>query len=767
MTMKGYLAFGLILLTNASLLGQDLEDNHFSVIFALKPESAENVVFSYAANDDGQLFIKNAQLPFRLQAQTKNYQIERIYPLDPFKNPLLRKKFETRLGGRLFVAKVKVKPPFDFPFVLIKLLGEFNQKQEVIFASLSPRLYIPEQEKILEELVPTETIIGYNIKITQTDLAWTLTEGNKDIIVAVIDTGSNLDHVDLKGNGFVNYDEIPNNKIDDDGNGVVDDYDKGVSVNEGVFNNDGSDVSALGHGTAVASVVGARGIGLKGIAPTCRILPIRFLGPSGAGTFEDSFLAEAFAIETIATKGPERPFKGWINNSFGGGFFEKPAMVYKILFDIAYKEGIGISSASGNSKLDNDLARTLPASIESPSHIAVAATNEKDELAGFSNFGKNTVKHAAPGNFIPVATGKNSYNAMSGTSFSSPHDAGAAVLISSLFPNASVDEIIARILFGSDLKESFKDLMLVEGRLNTFRMLEKDPIPPSIIEWASPLTLNHNQASIGWYNPLDDSNNYLSPPASAVRITVFSENGEEFSFLRFLKEKGFQKTELTGLKENTRYFIRMSVLDNVGNESRPIFLPSFITPSSVIIFEDDFETIQGFENIKKNEWTLVPQTESNLWHLTRDRFSPESQKNPTVAYRFGRKGLPDYNPKKPPEGHIVSPSINLKEWSGLELEMDLFMSGDFIFDTMLVILRTEFGTKVPLISTATVDEKGNPGWQKLITPIDGLTGSSMRIDVFFTTNGSGLFNSREGAYVDNIKIKASKPVIFFPDPTTN
>lgn len=756
-------------------------DNTFNLVFAIKMDSAQSVrsVYSYAAS--GHPYVTQVQLPFPLTLKRNAYWIERTYPVEVFRNPSLKAKFEQRLGGRLFAAKVKVNAPYT-PESVYQEIGRELARPEVLFIQRNVTVGIPDNNKIEQISVssikkparsaeidgPSDPLYqaGYNLRMIQADLAQRLTLGSRLPIVALVDTGTDLSHEDLEGNGFINTDEIPGNGIDDDQNGVIDDYDKGFSVTDGKIDNNGVDVQ--GHGTATASIIGARvnGIGLVGVAPECRILPIRFLNQYGYGNFEDGLIAIGLAIETIVAKSSSRPFRGWINNSWAGFYTDKFALASKILFDLAYENGIGISCAAGNLFMNNDQERLLPATIDSPSNIAVGASDAQDNLTAYGHIGPETVHHAAPGDDIfialpPIASYTEKYGKGSGTSLAAPHDAGAAILISGIFPDATVDEIVARIVLNSDQTPAFYKAFIIPGRLNVFKALDEDFVPPSNISWASPLTVYHNQADFAWENSADDFNYPRGALAKAVRLEIYTANQEKaVTKLISIEKKGFQKTRLRNLKENTRYFPVLYSIDNVGNTSRPLALASFLTPASQVIFEEDFE---------KKAWQRVPENSINLWYHTTERFSPLSSANGTKAYRFGRAGSPHYltrNASEAGEGHILSPPINLLGFGGLELEMDWFLAGDFVFDFLYVIARAELEDAVLASTRNTPDSSFFPAWRSLSgMAIPELPYNTFRLDIFFTTNRNRINNQTEGAYVDNIKIRASRPLVVFPDPT--
>ena len=211
--------------------------------------------------------------------------------------------------------------------------------------------------------------------------AWTKTQGNSDVVVAVIDTGVDINHPDLNNNIWVNTREIPGNGIDDDGDGYVDD------VNGWDFwNRENTVFDALDgdeHGTHVSGTIAGsvNGIGIVGVAPNVKIMPLKFIGPGGGYT-SDAVLAIDFA----KSKGVKLA-----NSSWGGGFYSD------VLYDAIKNSGMLFVAAAGNELNDNDLFPAYPASYDLSNILSVTAIDNSGQLAWFSNYGQNSVDIAAPG----------------------------------------------------------------------------------------------------------------------------------------------------------------------------------------------------------------------------------------------------------------------------------------------------------------------------------------------------------------------------------
>ncbi len=210
--------------------------------------------------------------------------------------------------------------------------------------------------------------------------AWQITEGGPDTIVAVIDTGVNYCHPDIEANLWTNPFEIPDNGLDDDGNGLIDD------VHGWDFaDHDPIPMDASGHGTHVAGIIAAEGnngTGVAGVAWRVRIMPLRFMNAFDTGSTADAIAAIEYA-EAAGVR--------IINCSWGSTGYS-----------ISLRETMADSRAlficaAGNAGSNNDTSKFYPAGFALPNVLSVAASDQADELAWFSNFGRQTVHVAAPG----------------------------------------------------------------------------------------------------------------------------------------------------------------------------------------------------------------------------------------------------------------------------------------------------------------------------------------------------------------------------------
>ncbi|MDD3711251.1 MAG: S8 family serine peptidase [Patescibacteria group bacterium] len=348
----------------------------------------------------------------------------------------------------------------------------------------------------------------------------------KNVVVAVIDSGINIDHPDLVENIWRNKFEIFDNNKDDDNNGFIDDVNGWDFVNNTpdsrpkIVQNGGDD--GLNHGTMIAGIIGAgidNGIGVSGISSRVKIMSLRALNEFGEGNINDVVRAIDYAINNGADI---------INLSFSGLNYNQG---FKEAIERAYQAGVIVVAAAGNNDSDLDEKALYPACFIGKNNeniiVSVGATDTLDQKANFSSYGKKCVDISAPGisffstYFYDLDNDKNKYynGYWSGTSMSSAVISGSLALIKSANPKLNNQQLL-EVLYKSsdninDLNPGYID-ELGSGRVN--------------------LSSSVNWALEKWENL---SGRFLLFPQSDIKN--YKDKFDSFNSIRIVKSKGVEE----------------------------------------------------------------------------------------------------------------------------------------------------------------------------------------------------------------------------------
>ena len=580
--------------------------------------------------------------------------------------------------------------------------------------------------------------------------AWEIGTGSRDVIIAVIDTGIDVDHEDLKPNLWTNPQECPrgigkceSDGVDDDGNGYVDDF-HGINA----ITNSGALLDDFGHGTHVAgtaAAAGDNGKGVVGVSWKARIIGCKFISAFGSGTTSNAVKCFNY-IYDLRHKQKQNILI--TNNSWGGGGVSR-----------SLREAMGrVDSplhvcAAGNA---NSSRKAYPAAYDLDNIIAVAATDHDDQYAGFSNWGEDWVDLAAPGVSIgsTVPTGRcpmctsSGYGSSSGTSMAAPHVAGAAALVWAEFEGLNNAQVKQRILSGVDPLKDLSKKTLTNGRLNVFNAMEKDSTPPAAVADLSPSGVLLTKIMLAWTATGDDGFTGRSMSYDVRYDTAPISNATWDSAQRVATaptpgESGSRETlEVPGLAPDTTYYFALRAADNVGNVSDLSNIVIARTSAGTIVFEDDLENGSG-------KWS-IEDAEKSLWHLSGLRFN-----SPETAWYYGQEKKRNYDTGKANEGAITSDVIDIAgaddalltfyEWSELQVNARL--------DRTRVQVSTD-GT-----SWRTVFEShGTEGhWARRDVDLSQALSETGSIQLrFWFDTIDETFNETEGWYIDDVRVLTAK-----------
>ena len=381
--------------------------------------------------------------------------------------------------------------------VHVRLSGQSSVKEAISTLSDSPFVEYAEPDYVVntQEAPPppvNDPLYGqlWGLDKINAPDAWAQGTGSNDVVVAVIDTGADYAHPDLADNIWTNPGEIPDNGIDDDGNGYIDDV-HGWDF----FENDNNPMDGGAHGTHVSGTICAKGnnsIGVTGVIWNCQLMILRFMGPNG-GFISDAIRALEYAVNRQARIS---------NNSWGNG--ERSNALRNAIRRAGSSDHLFVAAA-GNMGQNIDETPFYPAAFNLDNIISVAAANSADQPAGFSNWGPASVDLHAPGVAITSTVPYQNYGTSSGTSMAAPYVSGAAALLLAMRPALTMDELRSSLLSTTRPVTDLAGLTVTGGELDLAAAAALIPMPPAApSDLAAVATPPSPDVELTWTDNADD-----------------------------------------------------------------------------------------------------------------------------------------------------------------------------------------------------------------------------------------------------------------------
>ena len=380
-------------------------------------------------------------------------------------------------------------------------------------------------------------------------MAWGTSTGGRANVVAVVDTGVDYTHPDLAANVW----SAPASFTVTIGGQIITCVAGTHGFNAITKTCDPRDDN--NHGTHVSGTIGAVGnnaVGVVGVNWAASIMGVKFLDATGNGYISDAINAIEFAIQAKARLGAGANVRVLSNSWTGDGFSQ--ALLDEI--NRANASDMLFVASAGNSASNNDTSPTYPASYAAPNILSVAATDNRDYLASFSNYGRNSVHLGAPGVNVLSTVRSGGYGYGSGTSMAAPHVSGAAALTLSVC-NLTTAGLKSALLNNADVV--LLGWTATGGRLSVDSALRActAPSPPTAPSAVTATAATSSQINLVWSDNSGNEDGFAIERCQGSGCSVFSPIATVGT--------GVTTYANTGLAASTTYSYRVRAYNAAGN----------------------------------------------------------------------------------------------------------------------------------------------------------------------------------------------------------
>ncbi len=408
--------------------------------------------------------------------------------------------------------------------------------------------------------------------------AWDITTGSSSIVVGIIDEGIDISHEDLAANIWTN--PSPGAITESNAHHITGDlhgYD---------FINNSGTIPAEQHASHVAGTIGAVGnntTGVVGVNWHVSLMSLRFIDQAtNNGSTADAIRAYNYAKQMrdlfVSSSGVNGANIRALNASYGGGGFSQAE---RDALTALGQSGILFVAAAGNDGRNTDTTPNYPSGYNLTNMISVAATDQNDLLASFSNFGAKSVLMGAPGVGILSTLPANTYAFFSGTSMATPHVVGSAALVCAANPNVTVTQLRALLAFNGDVVTPALQT-LTGRRLNVFKSIqalnEGDTMPPGTAVNFRVTSQTGRTVNLAWNASGDDG---AFGQASLYDISFTDQSSGAVIPLTTLAPATTGAPQTLSLNipyRHTAGTLKLREFDNVGNEGTPATFPVTVDP---------------------------------------------------------------------------------------------------------------------------------------------------------------------------------------------